>query len=424
MAVNGLDVAGKLISLLIALMHKRPIANLMACSLWVIEAGLIGRIDWRPSDKKGCVWRWHLLTRGVDLLRMAESPLDIDRLWNCRRLMLLNAVTYSACVNDQMTNCTIVVVSQIIYDHAAAKTSSSEHGSHFWLLVLSHPVWLAYASTLPPGGQAVVLLAVWLILWLAGGWLDTCLWIGLREISVQSVSARYKKVQPWEEDKQIWALSDEVLFENFWEYASQERFVYLSTHSNTHAPPSFFFLFLAPHHRQNCNATLNMKMLISDGTSLPRCWHVSCPTLFLSRLISSNLPHSSPLPVFPPLHRSQMPLLCSALLSSLAPSEWRFHASSITSGLLYTISDLRAHTHTHTHTHTRTNIETSTQHLWCGFPSQKKAWLPEPIQPRSWWNTIMSHTPRSLFFFFFIFLLLFLMEDFSLFVADLKQHFL
>lgn len=52
MAVNGLDVAGKLISLIIALMHERPIANLMAHSHWVIEAGLIGRIDWRPSDKR------------------------------------------------------------------------------------------------------------------------------------------------------------------------------------------------------------------------------------------------------------------------------------------------------------------------------------------------------------------------------------
>lgn len=56
MAVNGLDVAGNLISLLIALMHKRPIANLMACSRWVIEVGLIGRIGRSLSDRGGGVW--------------------------------------------------------------------------------------------------------------------------------------------------------------------------------------------------------------------------------------------------------------------------------------------------------------------------------------------------------------------------------
>lgn len=41
-----------LISLLIVRMHKRPFATLMACSLWAIEVGLIGRWDWRLSDKK------------------------------------------------------------------------------------------------------------------------------------------------------------------------------------------------------------------------------------------------------------------------------------------------------------------------------------------------------------------------------------
>lgn len=409
MAVNGLDVAGNLISLLIALMHKRPIANLMACSLWVIEVGLIGRIDWRPSDEKGCVWRWHLLTRGVDLLWMAESPLDIDRLWNCRRLMLLNAVANLVCVNDQMTNCTIVVISHIIYDHAAAKPSSLERGSHFWL-VPSHPVWLAYASTLPPGGQTVVLLAVWLILWLTRRLAGDAP-LNRVERDLCRVWVRGTKVQPREEDKQIWALSDEVLFENFWEYASQERFFYLSTHSDTHP----FFFFLAPHHRQNCNATLNRKMLISDGTSLPRCWHVSCPTLFLSRLISSNLPHSSPLPVIPPLHLSATHrCLCSAQ---------QFGTFRVTvSRLFYHLRAIIYHLRVaHTHTHRHTTIETSTQHLWCGFPSQKKAWLPEPIQPRSWWNRSTWVIPLALFFFsFFIFLLLFGVEDFSLFVADLK----
>lgn len=73
MAVNGLDVTGNLISLLIALMHKRPIANLMACSQWVIEVGLIGRIDWRPPDK-----RWWLGVGGDNCIYWSEELTFVD----------------------------------------------------------------------------------------------------------------------------------------------------------------------------------------------------------------------------------------------------------------------------------------------------------------------------------------------------------
>ena len=138
------------------------------------------------------------------------------------------------------------------------------------------------------------------------------------------------------------------IYENM--HCMKDLFICLRT--QTHNP---FFFFLAPHHRQNCNVTLNMKMLISDGTSLPQCRHVSCPALFLSRLISSNLPHSSPLPVIPPLHRSQMPLLCSAV--------WHLQSDSFTPLLSPQGYYIPSQSCTHTHTHTHTTIETSTQHL-------------------------------------------------------------
>lgn len=138
------------------------------------------------------------------------------------------------------------------------------------------------------------------------------------------------------------------------------------------------------------------------------------PVLPSSCLVSFHL--ISPIPLL-----SLLSLLSTAhrcLCSAQQFGTFRVTVSRLFYHLRAIIYHLRV---AHTHTHRHTTIETSTQHLWCGFPSQKKAWLPEPIQPRSWWNRSTWVIPLALFFFsFFIFLLLFGVEDFSLFVADLK----
>lgn len=137
--------------------------------------------------------------------------------------------------------------------------------------------------------------------------------------------------------------------------------------------------------------------------SLPQCWQVSCPIPLLSCLISSNLPLvSSPLvpsPFIPPLYRSQMSLLCTAV--------WHLQSDSFTPLMspqgYYIPSQSSAHTHPTMETHFHSAFVMSVSR-------QKKAGLSKPIQPR-WWNSsgwVIQQCP-----FFFLFFLLFGMEDFT-----------
>lgn len=95
----------------------------------------------------------------------------------------------------------------------------------------------------------------------------------------------------------------------------------------------------------NCDVTLNMKMLISDGTSPPTALTDLLSYLLLSCLISSDPAFLSFLTSFSLLVPLSCPLAPSwmSLLSSLAPSKRHFHASC---HLRAIICHLRVATHT------------------------------------------------------------------------------
>lgn len=116
----------------------------------------------------------------------------------------------------------------------------------------------------------------------------------------------------------------------------------------------------APTEPSNCNVTLNMKMLISDGTSLPQCRQVSCPFLLLSHLISSNFPSSS-LPLVPSLLIP--PLIHRCLRSAQQFGTFRatvLHFFYRLGAIIYHFRVAHnVHTHIHTHHHHRESLTLS-----------------------------------------------------------------
>lgn len=142
MAVNGLDVAGNLISLLIALMHKRPIANLMACSRWVIEVGLIGRIGRGLTEEEVCE-RLHLLKWGTDLLWMANHYRPSEGGREGARKQMADWIIFSP-VYYRGTNFLLHILPLV--NETVTMIVATKKVLH----LPSHLLWLV--TTLPPGG--------------------------------------------------------------------------------------------------------------------------------------------------------------------------------------------------------------------------------------------------------------------------------